>query len=66
MDYLDVVQTVSKAYWEALLQNDHNARQVARETVQNMGLPESAADTLVTEFVKEPLVSWLSQGSVAS
>jgi hypothetical protein len=31
-----------------------------------MGLPESAADTLVTEFVKEPLVNWLSQGSVAS
>lgn len=66
MDYLDVVQTVSKAYWEALLQNDQNARQAARETAENMGFPPTAADTLVEEFSRQPLVNWLTQGSAAS
>jgi hypothetical protein len=64
MDYLDVVQTVSKAYWEALLENDQSARLVARETAETMGFPPEAADTLVNEFAKEPLANWLSQGLV--
>ncbi|HEX2859966.1 MAG TPA: hypothetical protein VHP58_07225 [Alphaproteobacteria bacterium] len=66
MDYLDVVQTVSKAYWEALLENDHSARQVARDTAENMGFPPTAADTLVDEFSRQPLVDWLTQGSAVS
>lgn len=66
MDYLDVVQTVSKAYWEALLENDQSARQVARDTAENMGFPPTAADTLVDEFSRQPLVDWLTQGSAVS
>ena len=66
MDYLDVVQTVSKAYWEALLENDQNARHAARESIKGMGFSGDAADTLVDEFSRQPLENWLTQGSVAS
>jgi hypothetical protein len=66
MDYLDVVQTVSKAYWGALLENDRSAREVARQTAENLGFPPSAADTVVEEFSRQPLTDWLTQGSAVS
>ena len=66
MEYMDVMQVLSRTYFEALLANDQHAVQATRNAAVEMGLPPEAGETIAQENGKLPLSQWLSQGSVAS
>lgn len=63
IEYEDMVRSINNAYWQALMDNDAKAREVARQTAELYGFARDAGDNIVNEFSLAPLQEWLGHRS---
>lgn len=64
MDYVDVMDAVSAAYWQALMDNDKDARDAARRAAEWLGVDRTLADIITDELKRRQMA--LAQESAAA